>query len=61
MHKKKSLRTTPVAKNAPVLYPYLIPVLIREKKAGPKEKVSNIISTKAWDIKLKIKMYVYNR
>ena len=60
-HKKKSLMTTPVAKNAPVLYPYFIPVLISEKNAGPNENVNNMMRTKAWDIKLKIKMVGYNR
>lgn len=53
--------TTPVAKNAPVLYPYFIPVLISAKNAGPNENVNNMMRTKAWDIKLKIKMVGYNR
>jgi hypothetical protein len=38
-HKKKSLNTTPAAKNEPVLYPNLIPVFIKAKNAGPNENV----------------------
>lgn len=41
MHTIKSLKTTPTASKEPVLYPCFMPVLIKAKKAGPKEKLSN--------------------
>lgn len=37
----KSLNTTPTANNEAVLYPCLMPVFIKAKKAGPNEKVSS--------------------